>query len=130
MAETLTGTCLCEGVEYEVQDPAGTRATATAHAASGGPARAWRVWSSPRRTSGSPRARTWSRPTRASWRRATSAATAGPASTTTSATVYFVAAGLMRDLDLEPSFHQQVAYKAQWHQIGDDAPQFAEMPPA
>jgi hypothetical protein len=43
---------------------------------------------------------------------------------------YFVAAGLMSDLGLEPSFHQQVAYKASWHQIGDDAPQFAEMPPA
>jgi hypothetical protein len=36
----------------------------------------------------------------------------------------------MSDLGLEPSFHQQVAYKASWHQIGDDAPQFAEMPPA
>ena len=34
------------------------------------------------------------------------------------------------DLDLTPSFHQQVAYKASWHAIGDDAPQFAEMPPA
>ena len=43
--------------------------------------------------------------------------------------VYFVAAGLMSDLDLKPSFHQQVAYKASWHEIGDDAPQFAEMPP-
>jgi hypothetical protein len=43
--------------------------------------------------------------------------------------VYFVAAGLMSDLELKPSFHQQVAYKASWHQIGDDAPQFAEMPP-
>ena len=42
--------------------------------------------------------------------------------------VYFVAAGLMPDLDLEPSFHQQVAYKASWHKIGDDAPQYAELP--
>jgi hypothetical protein len=39
---------------------------------------------------------------------------------------YFVAAGLMRDLDLTPSFHLQVAYKANWHEIGGDAPQFAE----
>ena len=39
---------------------------------------------------------------------------------------YFVAAGLMRDLQLEPSFHLQVAYKAGWHEIGDDAPQYAE----
>jgi len=43
---------------------------------------------------------------------------------------YFVAAGLMRELDLEPSFHLQVAYKAPWHEIGGDAPQFAENPPA
>jgi hypothetical protein len=43
---------------------------------------------------------------------------------------YFVAAGLMRELDLEPSFHLQVANKANWHEIGDDAPQFAENPPA
>jgi hypothetical protein len=44
--------------------------------------------------------------------------------------IYFVAAGLMRELDLEPSFHLQVAYKADWHTIGGDAPQFAENPPA
>jgi hypothetical protein len=43
---------------------------------------------------------------------------------------YFVAAGLMRDLELDPSFHLQVAYKASWHDIGGDAPQFAENPPA
>jgi hypothetical protein len=43
---------------------------------------------------------------------------------------YFVAAGLMRDLDLAPTFHLQVAYKAPWHEIGGDAPQFAENPPA
>ena len=43
---------------------------------------------------------------------------------------YFVAAGLMRELALEPSFHLQVAYKADWHEIGGDAPQFAENPPA
>ena len=42
---------------------------------------------------------------------------------------YFVAAGLMGDVGMEPSFHQQVAYKASWHMIGDDAQQFAEMPP-
>jgi len=39
---------------------------------------------------------------------------------------YFVAAGLMRDLDLTPSFHLQVDYKANWHEIGDSAPQYAE----
>ena len=43
---------------------------------------------------------------------------------------YFVAAGLMRDLDLEPAFHLQVAFKAPWEQIGDSAPQYDENPPA
>jgi hypothetical protein len=43
---------------------------------------------------------------------------------------FFVAAGLMPDLDLTPGFHLQVAYKAAWETIGDDAPQFAENPPA
>jgi hypothetical protein len=43
---------------------------------------------------------------------------------------YFVAAGLMRDLDLEPGFHLQVAFKAPWETIGDTAPQYAEAPPA
>jgi len=42
---------------------------------------------------------------------------------------YFVAAGLMRELDLEPSFHLQVAFKAPWHEIGGNAPQYAENPP-
>jgi hypothetical protein len=40
---------------------------------------------------------------------------------------YFVAAGLMRDLDLTPSFHWNVAYMASWHQIGGDAPQYQEL---
>lgn len=43
---------------------------------------------------------------------------------------YYVAAGLMRELDLKPSFHLQVAFKAPWEEIGDDAPQFAENPHA
>lgn len=43
---------------------------------------------------------------------------------------YFVAAGLMREITLKPSFHLQVAYKAAWETIGDDAPQYAENPPA
>jgi hypothetical protein len=43
---------------------------------------------------------------------------------------YFVAAGLMRDLDMQPAFHLQVAFKAPWEEIGDSAPQYAENPPA
>jgi hypothetical protein len=42
---------------------------------------------------------------------------------------YFVAAGLMRELDLHPSFHMMVANKAPWETIGDDAPQFPDAPP-
>jgi hypothetical protein len=37
-----------------------------------------------------------------------------------------VAAGLMRELDMEPSFHLQVAYKAGWMEIPGNAPQYAE----
>jgi len=43
---------------------------------------------------------------------------------------YFVAAGLMRELDMKPAFHLQVAYKAPWEEIGDAAPQYAEGPPS
>jgi hypothetical protein len=43
---------------------------------------------------------------------------------------YFVAAGLMRELDLKPSFHMMVANKAAWETIGDDAPQYPDAPPA
>ena len=39
---------------------------------------------------------------------------------------YFVAAGLMRELDLQPSFHLQVAFKAPWETIGDSATQYEE----
>ena len=42
---------------------------------------------------------------------------------------YFVAAGLMRDLDMKPAFHLQVAFKAPWEEIGDSAPQYDENPP-
>jgi hypothetical protein len=42
---------------------------------------------------------------------------------------YYVSAGVLKDLDLEPVFHCQVAYKAPWDEIGGSAPQFAEYPP-
>lgn len=41
---------------------------------------------------------------------------------------YYVSAGVLEDLELKPAYHVQVAYKAPWHEIGGDAPQFAEMP--
>lgn len=43
---------------------------------------------------------------------------------------FYVAAGLMRELDLTTEFHLQVAFKAPWEVIGDNAPQFDENPPA
>lgn len=43
---------------------------------------------------------------------------------------YYVAAGVLHDLDdLMPAWHVQVAHKAQWDEIGGEAPQFAEYPP-
>jgi hypothetical protein len=41
---------------------------------------------------------------------------------------YFVAAGLMRDLDLTVDFHMMVDNKAHWDTIGDDAVQHAGAP--
>ncbi len=42
----------------------------------------------------------------------------------------YVGAGLFRGAhEFKPGFHIQVANKAPWEAIGDDAPQFAEYPP-
>ena len=41
---------------------------------------------------------------------------------------YYVNAGVLQDLELKPAYHIHVAYKAPWDEIGGDAPQFAEMP--
>jgi hypothetical protein len=43
---------------------------------------------------------------------------------------YYVGAGSLRDVKLKPAFHIQVAYKAPWDEIGGNAPQFPEWPPA
>ena len=43
---------------------------------------------------------------------------------------YYVGAGVLQDVKLKPAFHIQVAYKAPWYEIGGDAPQFPEWPPA
>jgi hypothetical protein len=39
---------------------------------------------------------------------------------------YYVGAGLLQSVGLQPALHLQVASKAPWRVIGDDAPQFAE----
>jgi hypothetical protein len=41
---------------------------------------------------------------------------------------YFVAAGLMRELDMTPGFHMMVANKAHWDTINDDVQQFDGAP--
>jgi len=43
---------------------------------------------------------------------------------------YYVSAGTLRGLELEPEYHMMVAYKAPWDVISGDAPQFPESPPA
>jgi hypothetical protein len=129
MADVLKGTCLCGGVEYEVRDPEAmgychcTRCQRwTGSSLAGvvvaeenftftkgeGLVKRYESELAPRNFCGN----------------------CGSSIYDDLGGKYFVAAGLMRDLDLTPSFHLQVAYKAPWHQIGDEAPQFAENPPA
>jgi hypothetical protein len=128
MAKTLTGTCLCEGVEYEVQDPQAlgychcTRCQRWTGSSLAGVVVAKENF---RFTKGEDLVTTY----RSELAPRNFCSNCGSSLYDDLGEVYFVAAGLMRDLDLEPSFHQQVAYKARWHQIGDDAPQFDEMPP-
>ena len=129
MAETLTGTCLCEGVEYEVKDPPGTRVLPL-HTLPAVDRLEPRGCS---RRQGELQGHQGRGPGHDLQERVGTAQLLQRLRVhlyDDLGDVYFVAAGLMRDLDLEPSFHQQVAYKARWHQIGDDAPQFDEMPPA
>jgi hypothetical protein len=42
---------------------------------------------------------------------------------------YYVCAGVLQDVKLEPTYHMMVAYKAPWDEIGGTAPQFPEWPP-
>ena len=45
-------------------------------------------------------------------------------------TTYYVAAGVLRDLELTPGFHLHVGEKAPWDHVAGDAPQFEETPNA
>lgn len=40
-------------------------------------------------------------------------------------TIYLSLGGIDTDIQVEPQYHQFVAYKAAWHVIDDDLPQFA-----
>jgi hypothetical protein len=42
---------------------------------------------------------------------------------------YYVAAGALKDVERQPSYHMMVAYNAPWDVIGDIAPQYPESPP-
>ena len=42
---------------------------------------------------------------------------------------YYVSAGTLQDVKLQPEYHMMVAYKAPWDEISGDAPQYPEFPP-
>jgi hypothetical protein len=130
MTKTLKGSCLCGGVEYEVRDP---EVMAVCHC------------SRCQRWTGSSLSGVVVDPSNFEITKGQDlvkryesegfaprhfCSTCGSSLYDDLGEKYFVAAGLMRELDLEPSFHLQVAYKATWEAIGDNAPQFAENPPA
>ena len=129
MTEALKGMCLCGGVEYEVQDPEAlgychcTRCQRWTGSSLAGVVVAPENF---RFTKGEELVKRYE----SDLAPRNFCSNCGSSLYDDLGAKYFVAAGLMGDLELTPSFHQQVAYKASWHAIGDDAQQFAEMPPA
>jgi len=129
MAKTLGGACLCGGVEYEIQDPEGlgfchcTRCQRWTGSSLAGVVVSKDDF---RFTKGDELVTRYE----SEFAPRHFCSNCGSSLYDDLGEKYFVAAGLMRDLDLQPSFHLQVAYKAGWETIGDDAPQFAENPPA
>jgi len=128
MADALTGTCLCEGVEYEVTDP---QAMGYCHC---GRCQRWTGSSLAgvvvakenfNVTKGEDLIKTYT----SELAPRNFCSNCGSSIFDDLGEVDFVAEGQMADLDMEPSFHQLVAYTAKWHQIGDDAPQYDELPP-
>jgi hypothetical protein len=128
MSEVLKGTCLCEGVEYEVRDP---QAMGYCHC---GRCQRWTgsnlagvvvAKENFQFTTGEDLVKTYE----SELAPRNFCSNCGSSIYDDLGAVYFVAAGQMADLDMEPSFHQLVAYKASWDTIGDDAPQYAELPP-
>ena len=129
MAETLEGACLCGGVEYEVTDPQAlgycdcTRCQRwTGESLAGVVVEKDNF----RFTKGEELVKTYE----SEFAPRNFCGNCGSSIYDDLGEQYFVAAGLMRELDMKPSFHLQVAFKAPWHEIGDDVPQFAENPPA
>jgi len=129
MADTLQGTCLCGGVEYELSDPqalAYCHCTRCQHWTGSSLAGVVVAPENLEFTKGEDLVKTYE----SELAPRNFCSNCGSSIYDDLGEVYFVAAGLMGDLDMKPAFHQQVAYKASWHQIGDDAPQYDEMPPA
>lgn len=129
MADTLKGACLCGGVEYEVESPEAmgvchcTRCQRWTGSSLSGVVVAEEDFHV---TAGEDLIKTYE----SEFAPRNFCSNCGSSIYDDLGGKFFVAAGLMPDLDLTPSFHLQVAYKAGWEQIGDDAPQFAENPPA
>ena len=129
MTETLKGSCLCGGVEYEVRDPEAlgychcTRCQRWTGSSLAGVVVAEENFTF---TKGEDMVSTYE----SEFAPRNFCSNCGSSIYDDLGGKYFVAAGLMRELDLEPAFHLQVAYKASWHEIGDGAPQYAENPPA
>jgi len=125
MSGTLKGACLCGGVEYEVSDPQSlgychcTRCQRWTGSSLAGVVVARENF---RFTKGENLVTRYE----SEFAPRHFCSTCGSSLYDDLGDVFFVAAGLMRELDLEPSFHLQVAYKADWHSIGDDAKQYAE----
>ena len=128
MSEALKGACLCGGVEYEVRDPQSmgychcTRCQRWTGESLAGVVVAADNFEF---TKGEELVKTYE----SEFAPRNFCSNCGSSIYDDLGENYFVAAGLMRELDLEPSFHLLVAYKAAWNEISGDAPQFAENPP-
>jgi hypothetical protein len=129
MSEVLKGACLCDSVEYEVRDPEAlgychcTRCQRWTGSSLAGVVVAKENFSF---TKGEDMVSTYE----SEFAPRNFCSKCGSSIYDDLGEKYFVAAGLMRELDLQPAFHLQVAYKAPWMEIGGDAPQYAENPPA
>jgi hypothetical protein len=125
MAESLKGACLCGSVEYEVQDPESmgychcTRCQRWTGSSLAGVVVAKDNF---RLTNGENVIKRYE----SEFAPRNFCGNCGSSIYDDLGEKYYVAAGLMRELDMEPSFHLQVAYKAPWETIGDSAPQYAE----
>src|SRR3954454_14205716 len=128
MSETLKGACLCGSVEYEVEDPESlgychcTRCQRWTGESLAGVVVAKENFHF---TKGEDVVKTYE----SEFAPRNFCSNCGSSIYDDLGEKYFVAAGLMRELDLQPSFHMMVANKAHWGASGDEAPQYAEAPP-